>query len=263
MAHVPSSISIMAEMQVRVRDISPADLADVLKRGLVDFAEKPSHVVFLVLIYPIIGLVLARLAFGYDILPLLYPLAAGFALLGPLASVGLYELSRRREKGMSTRWADVFWTLRQKPARPVLALGAMLLVLFMAWIAAAQWIYWLTFGNAMPGSLPGLVMEVVTTERGWALLFLGNAVGFVFAVIAFAISVVSFPMVLDREVGALVAVQTSIAACLANPLTMALWGFIVAVCLAIGSALFFAGLAIALPVLGHATWHLYRKLLGG
>lgn len=262
MASAPTSISNMADMQARVRDISPADLADVLKRGLSDFAEKPSHVVFLVLIYPVIGLALARLAFGYEVLPLLYPLAAGFALLGPLASVGLYELSRRREKGLSTRWAEVFWTLRQKPARPVLALGAMLLVLFMAWIAAAQGIYWLSFGNTAPESLAAFVTEVFTTERGWTLLIAGNAVGFVFAAIAFAISVVSFPMVLDREVGALVAVQTSVAACVANPLTMALWALIVAVCLAIGSALFFAGLAIVLPILGHATWHLYRKLLG-
>lgn len=261
MAYAPSSILNPAE-DVHVRNIGPADLIDALKRGLADFAEKPSHVVFLALIYPIIGVALARLTFGYDVLPLLYPLAAGFALLGPFASVGLYELSRRREKGLSTRWADVFWTLRQKPARPVLALGAILLVLFFAWIAAAQWIYWLTFGSAMPESLPGFILEVLTSERGWALLFLGNAVGFLFAVVAFAISVVSFPMVLDREVGALTALQTSIAACVANPVTMALWGLIVAVFLAIGSALVFAGLAIVLPVLGHATWHLYRKLLG-
>ena len=261
MAYVPGSLSVRAEVQARVRDIGPADLVDVLRQGMSDFAEKPSHVVFLTLIYPIIGLVLARLSFGYDVLPLLYPLAAGFALLGPIASVGLYELSRRREKGLSTRWADVFWTLRQKPARPILALGAMLLVLFFAWIAAAQWIYWLTFGSAMPDSLPGFFMEVLTSERGWALLVLGNAAGFLFAVLAFMISVVSFPLVLDQEVRALAAVQISVAACVANPVTMALWGLIVGAGLAIGSALLFAGLAVVLPVLGHATWHLYRKVL--
>jgi uncharacterized membrane protein len=244
-----------------IRDIQPADLVDALKAGLDDFLEKPSHVVFLVLIYPLVGLTLARLTFGYDVLPLLYPLMAGFALLGPFASVGLYELSRRREQGLSTRWADVFTTLRQKPARPVLQLGGLLVLVFLGWLVSAQWIYQLTFGSAIPDSLLAFLGEVATTSHGWALLIVGNAVGFMFAVVVLAISVVSFPMVLDREVSAGTALRTSIHACLANPSTMALWGLIVAVCLAIGSLPFFAGLALVLPVFGHATWHLYRKVI--
>jgi len=244
-----------------IQNIRPADLFDALSKGVDDFLERPSHVVFIALIYPLVGLTLARLTFGYDILPLLYPLVAGFALLGPFASVGLYELSRRRERGLSTRWADVFTTLRQKPARPVLQLGGMLLLLFLGWLTSAQWIYQLTFGGAVPGSLVTFAREVVTTGHGWALLVLGNAVGFMFAVVVLAISVVSFPMVLDRQVSARVALRTSVYACLANPGTMALWGLIVAICLALGSLPFFAGLALVLPVFGHATWHLYRKVV--
>lgn len=244
-----------------IRNIGPSDLVAVLRKGWNDFLEKPSHVVFVSLIYPLVGIVLARLTFGYDVLPLLYPLMAGFALVGPFASVGLYELSRRREQGLSTRWADVFKTLRHTSKRPVLVLGGVLVVLFFAWMATAQWIYWLTFGAAVPDSLPAFFEEVFTTDRGLALLIAGNLVGALFAVVVLVISVVSFPMLLDREVSVLAAVRTSVAACLANPFTMALWGVIVLVSLAIGSIPFFAGLAIVLPVLGHATWHLYRRLV--
>lgn len=247
--------------QPPIRQIGTPDLVDALKKGADDFFEKPSHVVFIALLYPLIGIVLARLTFGYEILPLLYPLMAGFALVGPFASVGLYELSRRRERGLSTRWSEVFRTLRQKPARPVLALGALLLVIFFAWLVAAQIIYWLTFGEAVPASLASFLYEVVTTTHGWTLLIIGNAVGLGFAVLAFVVSVVSFPMVLDREVSAQTALQTSVAACVANPVAMGQWGAIVAVLLALGSLPFFAGLAIVLPVLGHATWHLYRRVV--
>lgn len=242
-------------------DIGPADLWDVLKRGLDDFLWRPTHVIFLIIIYPILGLFLGRLIFGYGLLQFLYPVVAGFALVGPFASVGLYEVSRRREQGISTRWGDVLAKLRHKSARPVLALGGVLVLIFFAWLGAAQWIYWLTFGNAVPASLSSFLAEVFTTEQGWRLLILGNAVGLIFAIVVLAISVVSFPMLVDRDVSALTAVQTSVAVCLDNPLTMLLWGLIVAVCLALGSLPFFVGLAVVLPVLGHATWHLYRKLV--
>lgn len=255
-----NAASDSAERQT-IYNVDPADLIEVLRKGLDDFLRKPSHVVFIAVIYPLIGLVLARLSFGYEILPLLYPLAAGFALVGPFASIGLYELSRRRELGVSPAWADVFATLRAKSTRPLLQLGAMLAVLFVAWLAVAQWIYWATFGHVDPVSLSAFVGEVFTTSHGWALLIVGNAAGFLFAVVVLAMSVVSFPLVVDRQTGALAAVRLSVAACQANPVSMALWGLIVAVSLAVGSLPFFAGLAIVLPVLGHATWHLYRKLI--
>jgi len=258
MAHAPASIDYG---QPAIHSIGPADLQEALKKGIDDFLEKPSNVVFLVFIYPLIGLAMARLAFGYEVLPLVYPFVAGFALVGPFASIGLYELSRRREQGLSTRWADVLRSLRRMSSRPVLMMGILLVVIFLAWIATAQWIYWATFGNAVPESLGAFLNEILTTAHGQTLLVLGNVVGFVFAATVLMISVVSFPMLVDREVSALTAVRTSIAACLASPITMALWGLIVGLCLLLGCLPFFAGLAIVLPVLGHATWHVYRAVV--
>lgn len=244
-----------------VRNIQVSDLKEVLSKGLQDFKEKPSHIVLLVLIYPIVGLLSARLAAGYDILPLIFPLISGFALVGPLAAIGLYELSRRREKGLEVTWKNAFDVRHSSSIGSIIALGILLMVIFLAWLLTAMAIYDITFGGVQPTSISGFASQVLTTPAGWSLIVVGCGVGFLFAVVVLAISVVSFPMLLDRDVGAVVAIQTSVRAVTTNPVTMSCWGLIVAVSLVIGSIPFFVGLAVVMPVLGHATWHLYRKVV--
>src|SRR5229473_655025 len=220
-----------------VRRIAVADLRDVLARGFDDFGAYRADVVLLCIIYPVIGLVLARLAAGYDMLPLLFPLASGFALIGPFAAVGLYEMSRRREQGIAVTWADAFGVARSPSFAAILLLGLALT------------------------AISAFLRDVFTTGMGWAMIIVGVGVGFLFAVLVLAISVVSFPLLLDRDVGLATAVRTSVRAVAANPGTMAMWGLIVAGGLVIGSIPLFVGLAIVLPVLGHSTWHLYRKVV--
>jgi uncharacterized membrane protein len=244
-----------------VRKIAPADLKDALARGIADFAAMPSHAIFLCLIYPIVGVMLAYLTMGYEILPLLFPLAAGFALIGPFAAVGFYELSRRREQGLDTSWEDAFDVLRSPSRGAIALLAILLLAVFAIWIAVAQAIYVANFGYQPAASIPDFLHPVFTTRAGWMLIIVGNGVGFLFAVAVLAVSVVSFPLLLDRDVGVVEAVLTSIRAVVANPLTMALWGLIVAGLLVIGSLPLFFGLAVVVPILGHATWHLYRKVI--
>jgi uncharacterized membrane protein len=244
-----------------VRRISLADLKEVLRKGFADFWAMPSQVFFIGLIYPIAGVILAGFAFGQNMLPLLYPLASGFALVGPFVSIGLYELSRRREQGLPTDWKYAFEVLQSPAIGSIAALGVVLLVIFMAWLFTAQALYQGLYGYRPVGSLPAFLYEALTTSRGWTLIILGNLIGFVFAVVVLAISVVSFPLLLDRDVGAAIAVQTSIRAVITNPVTMALWGLIVAGLLALGFATLLVGLAMIVPVLGHATWHLYRGVV--
>lgn len=244
-----------------VRTIAIADLRDALARGIDDFAAMPTHAIFLCLIYPIAGLFLARLTLGYDVLPMLYPLAAGFALLGPFAAIGLYELSRRREQGLDLSWEHAFEVFRSPSSGAIAALGVLLTIIFIVWIAVAQSIYVATFGYAPAASIPTFLRQVFTTPLGWTLIVVGNVVGFLFALLVLTISVVSFPLLLDRDVGAAEAILTSVRVVAANPLTMAVWGLIVAGALVIGSLPFFFGLAIVVPILGHATWHLYRKVV--
>ena len=242
-----------------VRKIGMRDLEGALAAGLNDFSAFPSHVIFLSIIYPVIGLVAARLS--YNVLPLLFPLAAGFALIGPFAAIGLYELSRRRELGLEASWKDAFAAWRSPSVDGIIAFGVLLLIIFVLWVAIAHAIYVANFGDAPTASIADFLRQVFTTRAGWTLIVVGNGVGFLFAVAVLVISNVSLPLLLERDVGAGVAIQTSVRAALKNPAPLAMWGLIVAALLLIGSLLALIGLAVIMPVLGHSSWHLYRRLV--
>ena len=244
-----------------VRKISLSDLSDALRLGWEDFKAIPTHAVVLCVIYPVLGLVLFRLVVGYSVLPLLFPLAAGFTLIGPFAALGLYELSRRRERGEEAAAWHAMHVLRAPSFGAILEVGALLLVLFGIWIATADTIYIATFGHAPAATIPDFATRVLTTPEGWSLIIIGCGVGFLFAVVALCVSVVSFPLMLDRHASAIDAIRTSLRVVAENPFAMAVWGLIVAALLVLGSLPFFVGLAVVLPVLGHATWHLYRKVV--
>ena len=246
-----------------IRRISNHDVWESLRAGFSDFQAYRSDVLFLTVIYAVVGLVLARMAFGSDLLPLLFPLASGFAIVGPLAAVGLYEMSRRREQGAAVGWANAFDVLKAPAIGGIVALGAILIAVFLAWLVTA----WAIFDATLAPSLPPAISPsefaraVLFTGPGQAMIVLGMSIGFVFALLAMMLSVVSFPLLLDRDTGLDTAIGTSFRAVLANPLPMALWGLVVAAGLLAGSALAFVGLMVAVPVLGHATWHLYRRLI--
>jgi uncharacterized membrane protein len=242
-----------------VRRIGLADLRHALERGFEDFAANRTDVIFLCVIYPLVGLVLAWLVFGYGAPHLLFPLASGFALIGPFAAVGLNEISRLREQGREPRWIDVFGVIRAPSFGAIVVLGLLLGEIFLAWLFAAVGTYDLTLGPGFPTSPGSFINDLFTTGPGWTLIVVGIGVGFLLAAAVLTISVVAFPMLLDRDVGLTTAVQTSLCVVLVNPWTVAVWGFIVAAALVIGSLPFLLGLAIVMPVLGHATWHLYRR----
>jgi uncharacterized membrane protein len=244
-----------------IRHISPSDLFQSLARGVDDFAATPSHAVFLCVIYPLLGIFLIGMTLGNSMLPLAFPIAAGFALVGPLAAIGLYELSRRREAGLDSSSSHALDVLHSPSLGAIVALAVMLMAIFLIWIAVADSIYVANFGYGSPVSMRQFADDVFNTSAGWNLIMVGTGVGFLFAVLVLSISAISFPLLLDRDVGAAVAVLTSIRVVAANPVTMALWGLIVAALLLIGSIPFFLGLTVVMPVLGHATWHLYRKAI--
>lgn len=245
----------------RIRTITTQDLRDALWRGWEDFKAKPSHLVFLALIYPIAGVLLGQLTVSYDIIPLLFPLIAGFALLGPFAAIGLYEISRRREKGIDSSWGHAFAILRSPSISQIALLGAMLTGLFVAWMISAWLIYRGLLGLPAGASAGDFARAVLTSFDGWVMIVVGNAVGLLFAIAAFAISVVSFPLIIDRRVDAATAIKTSIAAVEANPRVMTIWGLMIVGLLVLGSLPVLVGLVVVMPVLGHASWHLYRKVV--
>lgn len=243
----------------QIRRITLADLRLAVSRGIDDFLAAPTQIAFLCVIYPLVGFAAARLAVNGALMPLVYPAIAGLSLVGPLTAIGLYEISRRREAGEAANWRDAFRALSAPGAAGIAALGLVLLLLFIAWLGAARLVFLDAFGTLRMS--PSEFLGALATPEGLRMILIGHAVGLVFAVIALAVTVVSFPMMLDRAVDVRTAVSTSVRAVAANPVMMAVWGVFVAFSLAAASLPLFVGLAVVMPVLGHATWHLYRRLV--
>jgi uncharacterized membrane protein len=251
----------VTETPVALRRIGLSDIGEAIARGFDDLGAYRADVVFLCIIYPLVGLLLARAALNEDFLPLVFPLISGFALIGPFAAIGLNEMSRRRELGQEPSWANGFKVFRSPAIGHILVLGLMLAVLFLVWIGVAYAIYRGTLGPKPPTSLQQFTQDVLYTRAGWTMAVVGIAVGFVFALASFAISVVSFPMLLDRNVSLETAVRTSVRAVAENPVVLGFWGLVIAAGLVVGSIPALLGLVIVMPVLGHATWHLYRRIV--
>jgi uncharacterized membrane protein len=245
----------------RVRRIGPEECFLALKEGIDDFFAMPTYPAFVGLFYAVAGIALfAMTSFG-KALQLAFPLAAGFALIGPFVAIGLYEMSRRRERGLVVRGRDAFTVVRSPALPSILAFGFVLLAIFAAWLFAAELIYVWLYGPNPPAAASSFLQDVLTTDRGGMLIVVGVLVGFCFAALALAISVVSFPLMLDRDVGLVPALDASLRVTLANPVAVVVWGLIVAAALILGSLPLFFGLAVVMPVLGHATWRFYRKAI--
>lgn len=252
---------------LHIHRISVHDLKDVLIKGFDDFGAYRTDIIFLIVIYPVISLVIIAASFDYDLVPLLFPLASGSVILGPFVGVFLYEMSRRRELNFERHhednhsWANAFSVFRSRNFGAIVVLGMILVGLYLVWLGAAWWLYRAISGPQPLYSIGKFVQDLFLTEAGWWLIGLGCGLGLLFAALTLVITVVSFPVLLDRDVGLATAVTTSIRAAAANPVPIAAWGLIVGGGLVIGAIPLFIGLVIVMPVLCHATWHLYRKLV--
>lgn len=242
--------------KVELRDCFAA-----LAEGFDDFVAMPTYPAFVGLFYALAGITLVSLSSFEHAMHLAFPLAAGFALIGPFVAIGLYEMSRRRELGLAPTWRDAFAVSRSPALPSVLVLGFFLFAIFVVWMVAAELLYLLIYGAETPKAVFPFLRDVLTTGRGWLLIVLGGLVGFCFAVVSLCLSVVSFPLMIDRGVGVGSAIGASLRVARENPLAIALWGLIVAAALIVGSVPLFFGLAVVMPVLGHATWRFYRRAI--
>jgi uncharacterized membrane protein len=243
-----------------VRKIGTGDLNAALREGYRDFLDKRGDLIVVGLIYPIIGFAAAAVFLQSAFVPLFFPILAGIGLLGPVAALGFYELARRREAGLESTWSHFFDVVKRPSWDAIMAVIGILLVVFFAWILAA-WVLYAAFIETAPRSIDDFLAALFTTANGWGLIIVGNLVGLGFAWAVLSLSVVSLPLLVDRDMSARAALATSLAAVRANRAVMARWGLIVVVLLVLGSIPAFIGLAFVLPWLGYSTWHLYTKLV--
>ncbi len=243
-----------------VRAITITDLLDSLRAGLADFAAAPTYGLFFGLFYAVAGTALIGLAVYLGQYVTVLPLIMGFALIGPFAAVGLYEVSRRLEGGLPLSFPIILGAVRHQSGRQIMMLGFTLMVLLLFWVRVALLIYALNFGLKPVNPLT-MSLDLMFGASAITFLLTGTLAGAGFAFVAFAISVFSFPHLLAREQDFISAIILSIKGMMMNLPVMLVWGLIVGVLLLLAAAPFFLGLLIVLPVLGHATWHLYRKVI--
>lgn len=241
-----------------VRAITVDDVSAALADGLRDFRDAPAFGLLVGLVYALAGNLLFWVTTSFDLSFLAYPLAAGFTLVAPFAAVGVYELSRRKERGESTGVGELIGAVPAHARREIAYMALVTLFGLIVWVYAAGFTYALFFG-VRPVPADDILSMVVSTPRGVFFLIAGNLLGGVLATIVFSLSVVAYPMLLDRDVDFVTAMITSIRAVLAAPAVMLGWGIFIATLLVVAILPMFLGLVVILPWLGHASWHLYRR----
>lgn len=244
---------------IEVRALTDADIRWALREGWQDFRARRGDLLLLPLVYVVVGVIAAAVGFNARLFPLLFPLAAGFALVGPVAAAGFYELARRREAGLPSGWNHFFDPMNGRARWPLAGLALVLGGLFLTWIWVAALIHRDTLGSLGPMPQRDFLDLLFSTPEGRRMILLGNLTGAGFALVALVISAFSFPLAVDKGTDPVVAIGTSIAVFRRNPVTVLKWGFVVALLLLLGSIPLFVGLMVVLPLLGYATWHLYTR----
>jgi uncharacterized membrane protein len=246
---------------IEVRRVGLNELLPILAAGFEDLRQLRTDTLTIAVIYPLCGLIVAGVAADRALLPFLFPVCAGFALIGPLATLWYAALSRARERtgeGMAEHTLHVFRGPRMRPLR---ILGSVAVFLFLIWNGAAALIYEWTLGSSSERPNAFFLVRVFATSAGRHMAVIGCGVGVIFALIAVAIGCVSFPLALDKPVTAKEAIQVSLQAMARNPLFMLCWGAVIVAGLVLGAIPGLLGLAVTLPILGHATWHVYRRIV--
>lgn len=246
------------KLKIEINTISFKDLKKVLQLGLKDFVSYPLYGLFFASIYVLGGLLLVSIFFFLNVIWPIYPLAIGFALIGPFIASGLYEISRRKENAFTITWWSVLGVIWEQKNRELGWMAFVMLFVFWVWMYQARTLFVVFFGFGGFATLEGFLETVFTTNEGIYFLLIGNLVGAVISFVMFSVTVISCPMLLDRDADFVTAILTSIKAVVKSPLPFILWAGLVISMVLLSMLPLFLGLFITLPLFGHSTWHLYR-----
>ncbi|MCO6178728.1 DUF2189 domain-containing protein [Ciceribacter sp. RN22] len=247
--------------KIRINTIGLTDVRAALREGWKDFRRYPLFGLFFGGIYAVGGLFIVAMLSLYHQPWMIIPIAIGFPLIGPFVAVGLYEISRRDEAGQPVTWRGILTEVFRQRERQLSWMAFVVLFVFWVWIYQVRLLLALFLGFKISASLPAFLTVVTTTPEGLLFLAVGTIVGAVIATVLFTVTVISMPLLLDRDIDFVTAMITSVRAVVENPVAMLGFGVIVAAAAILAMVPLFVGLLAALPVLGHATWHLYRRVV--
>jgi uncharacterized membrane protein len=239
-----------------VHNLTTKDLQAALHAGWQDFIAYPAYGLFFATFYVIggLGLTYGLLKFGQSWW--IIPVIAGFPLLAPFTAVGFYEVSRRRQSNLQIDWPNILGALNGRGDQQLILMGGIVFVAFSYWMIMAHGIFAIFLGSSR---ISGDPIALLLSYNTLMMLLVGSAVGGVFALGLFAVTVISLPMLVDRDVDFITAIIASLGVVRSNKLIMIGWAALIAMTLSIAMLPLFLGLLVVLPVLGHATWHLYRR----
>jgi uncharacterized membrane protein len=244
----------------QVRKIEVADVLECIEQGVRDFARAPQYGLFFGAVYAVGGLMILWLSVSLGYFYLVYPLVMGFALFAPFGAAGVYEVSRRLESGEPLSWSAVLGAVWGRSARELGWLALVSMFTFIIWLDIAMFVFLAFYGISIP-SFSQLFAQVVSTPYGLLFLLVGNGLGAVIALVVFSFTVVSPPLLVDRDIDFITAMSTSVRAVVTNPKPMLVWAIVIGADLAIAFATFFVALLVVFPILGHTTWRLYRRVI--
>lgn len=247
----------VAQARPTLRPVSISDLVEAIGAGIRDFRKAPVYGLFFAGLYVTAGWLLVALLWHFGMPYFAYPLAMGFALVAPFAATGFYAVSAALERGDRLSWGTVLAAVRRAAGGEVRWMAIITGFALIIWMDIAAFV--LFAFTTFHAITPDTMHELLTTPTGLFFAFLGNAIGAVIALGVFSISVVSFPLLYDRQVDFVTAMVTSVNVVLQSPKAMVLWCALIAAAMALSLVTAFLGLFLAMPLVGHATWHLYRR----
>ncbi len=254
------AVPVFAQPTVRVRKLEMDQPWAWLRKGWQDCLKTPGVSFVYGALAAVTGYLITWGLFAFDMPYLVLPIMAGFLIVGPILAVGLYEASRRTEQGLPTGLGEALGAFNRNPSQMGL-MGMALLLLMFFWARTAALLFFLYFGMEPPDFHNLFVATFLSTDS-WPFLIIGSAVGGVLALVAFSISVVSIPLLLDRPGSNVIeAIATSVRAVQANPMTLLFWGGLIVVFMMAGLVTLYLGLIVTLPLIGHASWHAYRDIV--
>lgn len=242
-----------------VNALSFADIKFCLTKGIRDFIQAPAYGIFFGAVFAFIGLFVIQSLLVWQKSWLMYPMLIGFPLIGPFAAVGLYEVSRRLESGKPLSWNNILNVVWQQSGREIRWMAFVLLFIFWVWMYQIRLLIALILGRMSFSSLQEFASIIVSTPEGLVFVVVGHLVGAFFALLLFSTTVISFPLLLEREVDFITAMIASFKTVMASPTVMLAWGVFVTLVVMLSFVPAFLGLLVVLPILGHTTWHIYKK----